>query len=443
MFVFAVAALTPVMLLLCGAVLSYGIGLPHILRPKTFLAVLQDRPETASATSVTKAMTVALAGTLGVGNITGVSSAILQGGVGAIFWMWIGALFSMAVKYGEVALAVRYRRRRPDGQYIGGMMFVIRDGLAQHGFGTGAAWLLGGVFALLCVANALVTGTLVQSHAAACVLPFFPRHTTGILLALLVLLAILYGIDRVGDITLRLIPLLSGGFLLLSLWIIVGHISYLPSIFREIFREAFAVSPMVGAGSALHGGLFCALRYGITRGIFSNEAGCGTSPTAHAAAETKSPFHQGCFGILEVICDTLFFCTCTALVLCIADRRFGILSGGTEDVVLRAFASFGGTFVYGILAGMVLLFAYATILAQLYYGSTALTYFRCSPIWLWFYRLVTVAVVVVGSVIDGALMWQIADGLIGMMTCVNTAVLWFLRREIVETVPGKEKVQRG
>lgn len=438
MFVFAV--LPPVMLLLCGAVLSYGIGLPHLLRPKTFFATLQDRPETGSAASATKAMTVALAGTLGVGNITGVSSAILQGGVGAIFWMWIGALFSMAVKYGEVVLAVRYRRRRPDGQYIGGMMFVIRDGLP---FGKGISWVLGGVFALLCIANALVTGTLVQSHAAACVVPFFSRHTIGILLALLVLLAILYGTDRVGDITLRLIPLLSGGYLLLSLWIIVGHISLLPSILREIFREAFAVSPMVGVGSALHGGLFCALQYGITRGIFSNEAGCGTSPTAHAAAETKSPFHQGCFGILEVICDTPVFCTCTALVLCIADRRFGILSYGTEDVVLRAFASFGGTPVYGLLAGMVLLFAYATILAQLYYGSTALQYFHCRPVLVWVYRLVTVAVVVVGSVIDGKLMWQIADWLIGMMTCVNTAVLLCLRREIVETVPGKEKVQRG
>lgn len=434
------ATLTPVMLLLCGAVLSYGIGLPHILRPKTFLTALQDRPKTASATkgatSATKAMTVALAGTLGVGNITGVSSAILQGGVGAVFWMWIGALFSMAVKYGEVALAVLYRKRRPDGQYIGGMMYVLRDGLP---FGKGISWTLGGAFALLCVANALVTGTLVQSHAAACVVPFFSRSTTGLLLALLVLLAILYGTDRVGDITLGLIPILSGGFLLLSLWIIVGHIPLLPSILREILREAFALSPTVGAGSAMQGGFFCAMRYGITRGIFSNEAGCGTSPTAHAAAETKSPFHQGCFGILEVICDTPVFCTCTALVLCIADRRFGILSSGTEDVVLRAFAGFGGTFVYGLLAGMVLLFAYATILAQLYYGSVALQYFRCDTILLWLYRLVTVAVVVVGSVIEGDVMWQLADGLIGVMTCMNTAVLLFLRREIVGTVPGKEK----
>lgn len=430
---------TPVMLLVCGVVLSIQIGLPRLLRPKWFYATLKDQPQNSSSA---KAMTMALAGTLGVGNITGVSSAILQGGVGAIFWMWIGAIFSMAVKYGEVALAVRYRKRSTDGTFTGGMMFVIRDGLPRYGVSRGLAWVLGGVFALLCIANALVTGTLVQSHAAACVLPFWSRLTTGILLALLVLLSLFYGTDRIGDITLRLIPLLSGGFLLLSLWIILDNIALLPSILREILRSAFALSPVDGVGSFLHGSMFCAMRYGITRGIFSNEAGCGTSPTAHATADTKSPFHQGCYGIFEVFCDTLIFCTCTALVLCISDRRFGLLSSGTEDVVLRAFQAFGGKWVYGLLAGMVLLFAYATILAQLYYGITALRYFCHSRIMEWFYRLLTVAVVVVGCVMDGERMWQIADGLIGVMTCMNTAVLLMMRREIVETVPDKGKVQR-
>lgn len=432
---------TPVMLLVCGVVLSIQIKLPRILHPKRFLATLQDRPDD-STTSSTKAVTVALAGTLGVGNITGVSSAILQGGVGAVFWMWIGALFSMAVKYGEVALAMRYRKRHGDGHYTGGMMFVIRDGLPKYGLGRGTAWVLGGIFALLCVANALVTGTLVQSHATACVLPFWSRHTTGVLLGILVLISIFYGTDKIGEITLRLIPLLSGGFLLLSLWVIVGNISLLPSIFRDILHSAFAISPVHGIRSFFGSSMFCAMRYGITRGIFSNEAGCGTSPTAHATADTKSPYHQGCYGILEVICDTLVFCTCTALVLCIGDRRFGILSLATEDVVLRVFQAFGGRIVYGILAGMVLLFAYATILAQLYYGITALRYFCHNTVLEWLYRLATVAVVIVGCVMDGERMWVLADGLIGVMTCLNTAVLLRMRREIGETVPDKGKVQR-
>lgn len=432
---------TPVMLLLCGTVLSIQIGLPRILHPKRFLTTLKDRPH-ESTTSSAKAVTIALAGTLGVGNITGVSSAILQGGVGAVFWMWIGAIFSMAVKYGEVALAMRYRKRHGDGHYTGGTMFVLRDGLPKYGFKKGIAWLLGGIFALLCVANALVTGTLVQSHAAACVLPFWSRLTTGVLLGILVLLSIFYGTDKIGDITLRLIPLLSGIFLLLSLWIIVGNISLLPSIFREILHSAFDTSPIHGVNSFLHGGMFCAMRYGITRGIFSNEAGCGTSPTAHAIADTKSPYHQGCYGILEVICDTLVFCTCTALVLCIGDRRFGMLSFGSEDVVLRVFQAFGGRIVYSLLAGIVLLFAYATILAQLYYGITALGYFCHSTVLEWVYRLITVAIVVMGCVMDGERMWQIADGLISVMTCLNTVVLLLMRREIRETVPDKGKVQR-
>ena len=430
---------TPVMLLSCGLVLSFGIGIHRILHPVRFVRTLLDIPEN-SRTSPFKAVTMALAGTLGVGNITGVSAAILQGGIGAVFWMWIGALVSMAVKYGEVALAVKYRRTHSDGTHFGGMMYVIRDGLRKKGF-TGIAWGCGGIFALLCIGNALVTGTIVQSHAAASVLLPVPEWGTGILLAVLTILAILYGSGKIGDITLRLVPGMTLVFMVLSLWIILGNVNLLPSILRDITAEAFSIRAVgggitgLGIRGILKSGIAQSVRYGISRGIFSNEAGCGTSPTAHASADTRSPFQQGCYGILEVFCDTIVLCTMTALVLCIGDRRYGIFSAGGENLTLRAYQVFGGNVVYWLMAGMVTVFAYATILAQTYYGITAIGYFTEKKTVRILYLALTVGCVWLGAVIESEKMWILADRVICLMTCCNTAVLFLLRREIYDTVP--------
>jgi len=270
---------TPVMLLGCGVILSAGIGIHHILHPARFIHTLLDIPENSKTTPF-KAVTMALAGTLGVGNITGVSAAILQGGVGAIFWMWVGAMVSMAVKYGEVSLAVRYRKKSADGSWYGGMMYVIRDGLKKN-IHSGTAWILGGMFALLCMANALITGTIVQSHAAAEVLYPVPKGISGCILVMLAITVILYGIEKIGNITLRLVPAMTLFFSLLSMWIILGNIHLIPSILRQIFTEAFSFDA-VGGGitgtgicgiTASVGRSRCgqSLRYGITRGIFSNE----------------------------------------------------------------------------------------------------------------------------------------------------------------------------
>ena len=438
---------TPAMLLVCGVTLSAGIGIHRILRPSRFLHTLLDIPEN-SRTTPFKAVTMALAGTLGVGNITGVSAAILQGGIGAVFWMWVGALVSMAVKYGEVALAVVYRKQTEDGRWYGGMMYVIREGLGKK-IPVEAAWGLGGLFALLCLGNALVTGTIVQSNAAAVVMAPVPVWVSGVFLALITTAAVLYGVEKVGNITLRLVPGMTVFFSVLSLWIILGNLHMIPSILREIAAEAFSLQAFGGGvagmgirelfASAGKTGLGQAVRYGITRGIFSNEAGCGTSPTAHAAADTKSPFHQGCYGILEVFCDTIVLCTMTALVLCIGDRRYGIFSMGDANLTLRAYQMFGGDAVYVCMACMVGVFAYATILAQMYYGTTALGYFTGKKTAGRIYTAVTVLCIFVGAVMDAGIMWKLADGLIGLMTCMNTAVLFCLRKEIYDTLPWKKE----
>jgi len=420
--------LVPVMLLLCGLVLSRKIGIRKILRPGSFCRMLADIPED-SRTTPFKAVSTALAGTLGVGNITGVSAAILQGGAGAVFWMWLGAFFSMAVKYGEVALAVRYRRKNRDGTYVGGAMYTIRDGLGKY-IGRGAALRFGQIFAVLCLVNSLVTGTVVQANAAADVCVPFPEWICGGFMALLVLFAAVYGIQRVGDITVKIIPVLTVLYIVLSLGVILPNIRLLPGILAGIFKDAFSLSAVGGGVTGFT--VREAVRFGITRGIFSNEAGCGTSPSAHAAADTKSPHHQGIYGIFEVFCDTILLCSLTAFVVLTADRRYGILASGSSLTTPEAFALFGGTAVFRILAFSVVLFAYSSILAQMYYGITALEYLSASYRVKRMYIGLVIVCTVIGAVIPAWMMWNCADFVVGVMTCLNLAVLWIMRREIGE-----------
>lgn len=425
----------PAMLLGCGLVLSVKIGILKILRPKPFFRKLTDIPKDSKNTPF-KAVSTALAGTLGVGNITGVSAAILQGGAGAVFWMWIGAVFSMAIKYGEVALAVRYRKKNLDGTYSGGAMYTIRDGLGKH-MGNGRAIRFGNLFAVLCIINALVTGTVVQANAAADVCMPVPEWVCGVFLAVLVLASAVYGIRRVGDITVKLIPALTVLYIVLSLGVILPNLSLFPSIFMRILREAFTFSSIGGGFTGFT--IREAVRFGITRGIFSNEAGCGTSPTAHAAADTKSPHHQGIYGIFEVFCDTILLCSMTAFVILTADMRYGILSAGSPLTTLEAYALFGGMLSYRILAFSVVLFAYSSILAQLYYGITALNYFSASYRVRRGYIALTVLCTFIGAVISPSVMWNTADFVVSLMTCLNIAVLWVMRREISEIARGGEQ----
>ncbi|MBE6598643.1 MAG: alanine:cation symporter family protein [Ruminococcaceae bacterium] len=430
--------LTPVLICIGGITLAGGIRITHILRPRRFIRVLSDTSE-GGGTSPFCGLTMALAGTLGVGNITGVSAAVVSGGAGAVFWMWAGALLSMSIKYGEVALAVKYRREAK-GEFYGGAMYYISDGLGRRFPGRSFA-LLGGVFALLCVLNSLVTGNIVQANSAAAVVHIIPRGVTGGILAVLVAFSAACGVNKIGRITSRLIPALTAVYMLLSIYVIGTNLTLIPEITGDIFRSAFSFRGVCGGAVGI--GAREAVRFGITRGIFSNEAGCGTSPTAHASANTKSPFHQGCYGIFEVAADTLILCTMTAFVLLTADKRYGILSGGAGEgdaaLTLDAFTLQTGEWVYGILAVSVLLFAYATIIAQLYYGFTALGYLTKKPMARGAYLAVSIACVFIGAVMRADAMWYLADITVCMMTVINIAVLLFLRKEIYQTVPREVK----
>ncbi len=431
--------LTPVMISVGGLFFSCKIGILRILSPRRFMKALSDTAN-GTGTSPFVSLSMALAGTLGVGNITGVAAAVRSGGAGAAFWMWGGAVLSMSIKYGEVALAVKYRRKSGSG-YKGGAMYYISDGLGRRFQGKNFTGF-GGMFALLCVINSLITGNIVQTNSAAAVVPMLPNAVVGGILALLVGISVLFGIHRIGTITARLIPILTGVYLALSLTILAMNYREIPSVFGDILGSAFCFR--AAAGGAVGITAREAVRFGITRGIFSNEAGCGTSPTAHASADTKSPFHQGCFGIFEVIADTLVLCTVTAFVLLIADRRYGILSAvrgeGDAALTLRAFSELSGDWAYGVLAVSVMMFAYATVLAQMYYGMTAVEYITKSRLAKGGYLLFSVFCAFLGSVIRADVMWDFADLTVCGMTVLNIAVLFLLRKEIYETVPYGVKI---
>ncbi len=423
----------PALLILCGIVLAIRINLLKILSPLRFIRTLKEASSN-EGTSPLKAMCTALAGTLGVGNIAGVATAITAGGSGAVMWMWIGAIFSMSVKYGEVALAVKYRRSS-NGSFYGGAMYTIRDGLHAK-IGSRASCFLGGLFALMCLINSLVTGNIVQSNSAASVFRNVNPMLVGIVLAAGIILASTFGKSSITSITYALIPPLSGVYISLSLIVIASNLSLIPDIMRDIFIGAFSFKAVSGAAMGI--GMQKAIRFGITRGIFSNEAGCGTAPSAHASANVKTPHHQGCFGIFEVIADTLVLCSMTAFVILIAQKR-GIISPSADGVPLTLEA-FNGTIgkLSGYIIGIsVVLFAYATLLAQQYYGQVAIGYFTRSSLIRRSYTILSSAAAFWGTIMNVKTMWTAADIVVGIMTTINVLILLFLSREISEISQSK------
>jgi len=437
---------TPLALLLSAVALFRSVNLINILRPRNFLSSFFRRRK-QSGVSPFRALSVALAGTLGVGNITGVASALLVGGPGAVFWMWVGAFVVLGVKYAEVYLAVKYRQQDENG-YYGGAMYYIRCGLARRGFPSGLCKIVSFLFALLCCANSLITGNLVQANAAATAITTEKPIWIGYMMAALVLASILFGVRKIEKITAKLIPALTVFYIAVSLWILLVYRDLIPQVFLDIVKSAFSFRPFLGGTVGFT--MLSAMRFGIMRGIFSNEAGCGTSPIAHAAADTDSPHDQGCLGIFEVLFDTVILCSLTAFVLLIAGERFGLLPWGTDTdpsgVTLRCFEQLAGTGVYHLLRISIVLFAYATIVAQLYYGSTALRSISNKKGLQIAYSLLSVFTVVAGSVITAPQVWLAADLIIGTMTAVNCFVIILLRRDLKSPAlspPSRRKGFRG
>lgn len=414
--------------LLAPAVLIGGLFFTILLRfspilhpIRCFRAMIASAK--ASGGSPFKAVTLALAGTLGVGNIVGVASALIAGGPGAIFWMILSGILVMAVKYAEVVLAVEHRECEKKGEntrFYGGAPYYIRKGLGAI-LGTKGSALLGGVFAILCIGNSYVTGTLLQVNAARQAVPVLPALSFGLIFLLLIFPVLRRGEDRISDFTVVTIPLFTLLYVGISLFILFKNLGYVPQILKAVWESAF--SARSAAGGIFGFSVNAAMRFGIARGLLSNEAGCGTAPTAHASARVSSPHEQGLWGIFEVFVDTVLLCSLTALV---------ILSSFTEglptnisalDMVVDAFAAEAGTIAGVFIRVAILFFAYATVLCQYFYGIKSLQYITKSIFARRVYAAGFFVIIVSGAMIASDLMWQISDLIISLLTLINMLCL--------------------
>ena len=412
---------------LCVTVFFGGIFLFFYLRPffitkpKKLLHALKSGGSDSGVSPI-RAMIVALAGTLGVGNIAGVTSAITIGGAGAVFWMLASAVAALPLKYAEIVLAVRHRRRDSAGALHGGAYFYIADRETR------LSKITASIFAFLCVGASLAMGCAVQSSAIAVSMQdtlAVPPLACGLIVGLLTFFVASGGLSRIALLTEKLIPVMSGIYIIMSLYIICTNFSLLGDIVRDIVIKAFDVQAM---GGGVIGFITSrALRIGVTRGIVSNEAGCGTAPIAHASAEVSAPAAQGVFGILEVFIDTIVLCTLTAFVVLIAERH-GIQF--VSDGMLGASNAFSHfiPFAKTALCISVAVFAFCTIVCWFYYGIESLHYIapskRARTIYLLVYSLCAVG----GAVTSNSIVWSLSDLAISAMTAVNlTAVLLMIR----------------
>ena len=404
--------LLPVAIIIVGIYFAFRLKLFYVLHPIKFFK--------STYKGGFKSLSLALAGTLGVGNIVGVASAIISGGAGAIFWMWISAFIAMSLKYAEVYLAMKYRQRNANNEFYGGAPYYIYGGLKNK---TKLAKLLSMVFAFLCIVNSLTTGNLVQINAVSNITTF-PKISIGLLFVIIIMFVIIGGEKRISAFTSVLIPILSVFYIVLCIYIILMNISEIPSVFTLIFKEAFSVKC---AASGFCGyGIASAIRFGVSRGLLSNEAGCGTSPTAHASSSTSDIHSQGCLGIFEVFVDTIILCTLTAFII--------LLYGKSEEnpmgLVSSAFSYFTYSIgKYGIIISS-LLFALGTIACQYYYGIESLNFITKKENAKNIFTVIFCVTVVIGAIIPMSIMWQISDLALCLMTVFNLMCLMILRKEI-------------
>lgn len=364
-----------------------------------------------------QALMTALSVTIGTGNIAGVATAIFLGGPGAIFWMWVTALFGMATKYGEAVLAVKYRETDARGKRVGGPMYYIKNGLGENW-----KWL-GFLFALFGTIAAFGIGNMVQSNSVADALNSnfnINPKITGVVLAVLVGLVILGGIKRIGEVAGKLVPIMAIAYVAGSLIVIFANFGQIGEAFKLIFTSAFSGTAATGgfAGAAV----WAAIRFGVARGVFSNEAGLGSAPIAHAAAQTNDPVRQGMIGMLGTFIDTIIICTMTALVILLT----GVWDSGETGASLSTLAYgqglSGGNYI--VTFGLVV-FAFTTMLGWSYYGERCAEFIFGVKIIIP-YRILWVIAILTGALIELKLVWNFADVMNGFMAVPNLIALALL-----------------
>ena len=413
----------PVMLaFLLGVGIFLTLGLkafPWRYTVKSFVMLWKSREsEQEGDISPYQALMTSLSATIGTGNIAGVATAIALGGPGAIFWMWITALFGMATKYAEAVLAVKYREIDEEGRHVGGPMYYIKNGLGKRWY-----WLAV-IFALLGAIAAFGIGNMVQANSVAdAVETLFqiPVWQTGVVMTVLTAAVILGGLSRIAAVAAKLVPTMAVTYIAGALFVIVKHYDQVPAALLLIINSAFTETAAVGGftGAAV----WAAIRFGVARGVFSNEAGLGSAPIAHAAARTKNPVQQGMIAMLGTFIDTLMVCTMTALVIVLT----GAWSSGETGAALSTLAfntglpGWGG---YIVVFGLVV-FAFTTILGWSYYGERCAEFLFGVRV-IWPYRVLWLCAIPVGAMGKLGLIWTLADVMNGLMAVPNLIALSLL-----------------
>ncbi len=412
----------PVMLVLIlgtGIYLTVGLrGIPIRKIGYGFRQLFRGREGSGEGDiSPFNALMTSLSATVGTGNIVGVATAVGIGGPGALFWMWCTALVGMATKYGEAVLAVEYRETDKRGKKVGGPMYYIRNGL-----GPKWAWL-GLLFALFGALAGFGIGNTVQANSVADALNSsfaIPEQVSGSLMMILVGLVLLGGIQRIANVAGKLVPLMTGLYLLATLTILLLNAGAIPTAIVLVVKSAF--SPVAAGGGFAGATIMLALRMGVARGIFSNEAGLGSAPIAHAAAETDSPVRQGTIAMLGTFIDTLVICSMTGLVLIIT----GAWNSGEQGAALTTLA-FNSVLPFGdkVVSICLSLFAFTTILGWSYYGERCAEYLLGVKVIVPF-RLLWVLAIYIGATRELSEVWGIADILNGLMAIPNLVGLLLL-----------------
>ena len=385
-----------------------------------------------------QAVCTALAATVGTGNIAGVAGAIAIGGPGAVFWMWISALLGMCTKFSEVTLAVHFREKNKRGDYVGGPMYYIKNGLGKNWMWLAYLFAAFGVLTVFGTGNATQVNTITTAINSALLNYNLIGGSSvktvslviGIIITVLVSAVLLGGIKRIGKVTEKLVPFMAVLYIVLALGVVILNIETVPAVLQSIFAGAFNPSSFTGG---IIGSFFLSMKKGVSRGIFSNEAGLGTGSIAHACADTEKPIHQGLFGIFEVFADTIVICTLTALtILCSGvSINYGVDAGA--ELTISGFVSTYGSWISIFTAIALCCFAFSTILGWGLYGARCIEFIFGEKV-IKPFMVVYALIAIVGATADLGLIWGIADTFNGLMAIPNLIALFLLSGTVVKLV---------
>lgn len=425
---------------------KFGYVLKH-----TFGTIFNNKEAEEGALTPFQSVCTALAGTVGTGNIAGVAGAIALGGPGAVFWMWCSALLGMCTKFAEVTLAVHFRERNDKGDWVGGPMYYIKNGLGKKWQILAVLYSILGVLTVFGTGNATQVNTIVASVDSALTNFNVAGGKTlstinlciGILIAVLVAMILLGGIKRIGNVTSKLVPFMAVFYIVMGLVLVGMNYERIPTVFASIFEGAFNPRSVTGG---VVGSLFISMRRGVSRGIFSNEAGLGTGSIAHASADVAHPIQQGMWGIFEVFADTIVICTLTALAILCSGININYGQAAGAELTISGFTHTFGGWISILLAVALCCFAFSTILGWGLYGSRCIEYLFGRKVVKPFI-VVYALVAIVGATMDLGLLWSVADTFNGLMIIPNLIAVFLLSGTVIKlakdyfSAPEKERLQ--